>query len=443
MTPVFAARRRAEEFARAASRALDAGADATPTLRRAARARRRAARGRPRRRPRPEFVARPARAADGRGRDRRRSRPRPSDRPADACPPRRPAPRAPARRRRRRPRPGRRAPRRWPWPPRAPCPATRSTRSSAAIENVRRPASASATPARAATCSPTPPAASTRSAQLSRGERRPDAAAGRRHPRRLHRRRPPTASDLLLADYADDRRPGLDRAAARLHRDQPGRRSTALEPPVARRRPATSCVHAAGAARRSTPQAAAACPTCGAGHRRDPADAARAGRRLGRAPTGLHRAGVPGAGTSAGVADDRARHARGRRRRRPARPSDRRRRAAIPTRRRRPAADRRRRAAARRRRRTPPAAAPSTARTGGCPAAAWHGGQDASPTARPVDARPPVHRRRSATRRRTGAVTASPARRLADLAERRVDRPQLRPARRAQRKTDWRCISSV
>ncbi len=184
MTSVFSARRRAEEF-HALVEDTSTGSARDARLRRLPRARRRCcATWRPSSRA-PDVRRRPARAADGRGRDRCCCRPptTPAPHASRAAPHR---PRAPARRRWSAASPSSAPPPRWRWPPSR---AARRRALPGQAGHRERPdrLQPRATRPRARRCSPTPPTGSTRSTALSR-ERRPGRRRrDRRDPRRLHR----------------------------------------------------------------------------------------------------------------------------------------------------------------------------------------------------------------------------------------------------------------
>ena len=197
----------------------------------------------PHRSPDPAFVAALrerllAEAADGAGRPpRRRARPTPaSGSGCDPPPPAHPAPPPPARGRHQRRRPRRASGDRWRWPPRAPCRATGSTRSSAA-SRAPTPSSPSTAPPAAGSCSTTPRRGSTRSPSSAATGASADQVG--RDPRRVHagggrRLRP---ADRRLPG---DRRPVVDDHRPHLHRDEhgaaaraPGRRPRRLRRPAA------------------------------------------------------------------------------------------------------------------------------------------------------------------------------------------------------------------
>ena len=294
MSPVFPARRRAEEFAAAGRRAPRPRAADAARVRRARSTVVGDACGTPRRpQPRPEFVGRPARAADGGGRDRTRGAP-PADR-AGCTAPRRRSPRASAASP---PRsagsPSSAPPRRGDRRPEQPCRATRSTRSSA--------------PSR----TPTP------ALQLGDAEKGPTLLGQRRRPARRGRGAPERARATpsarcrhTLDDFADQaprpptccspttQQPGdqdsID-AAARLRPSSMDRLSS-LEPTVpgqardALVRAAQVLVAVDAAAHRPAPTAAAASPACRRSSR--PARRPPAGHRRPRPPAAPRPARTP------------------------------------------------------------------------------------------------------------------------------------------------------
>ena len=230
MTPVFAARRRAEEFARPGRGFLDRPGRRRTVLR-AARAGRRHAGD-----PGPEAAARvrgrPARPADGRGRHRPGPRRHQPPHPPGATS----GPRTPARRGGRRARARRRHHVDGDGRPERPA-RRRPLPGQARHRERRRPDSASARDRRARPSSPAPATASTRPPSSAGGRPR-GQRGGRRHAQRLHRpgRRGvgPAARRLQ-----PDRQPGLGRPSCATSR-RAASTSSPRSRPWCPRRPATS-----------------------------------------------------------------------------------------------------------------------------------------------------------------------------------------------------------
>ena len=203
----------------------------------------------------------------------------------------------------------------WPWPPRPPCRATRSTRSSGP-SRTPTPASASARRGKGTPCSTAPPAASTRSASSA-------ATATSRTPPGVAETlndfttRPTEASDLLLADYAATG----DQASIDELRDFTADSLAQLADlePWCRRRPRRAAARGPGRSTRSTRGRPAGLPGC-AGRRSPRSPPVLLGRLQRRLPTARRRPRRPGRrhdGTQPG-GDSSGIDAAERRRRRPA-----------------------------------------------------------------------------------------------------------------------------